>query len=153
MFSNEPRCIYRSNQLAEVICQLRFPEILKIPTETPAAFQDAIREDFPRYARRMEPPTPHFPGRPVSEDSHDPAAETLQDTVRMDSADWYQKNGGSGYGIAALDTRSEPRENPRCNGENSGRNQSFFILFMFYNQLTGRGVCRFLYCTQTPTSR
>ena len=64
MFSNEPRCIYRSNQLAEVICQLRFPEILKIPTETPAAFQDAIREDFPRYARRMEPPTPHFPGRP-----------------------------------------------------------------------------------------
>ena len=64
MFSNEPRCIYRTNQLAEVICQLRFPEILKISTETPVAFQEAIREDFPRYDRRMEPPGPRFPGQP-----------------------------------------------------------------------------------------
>ena len=64
MFSNEPRCIYRTNQLAEVICQLRFPEILKISTETPAAFQEAIREDFPRYDRRTEPPGPRFPGQP-----------------------------------------------------------------------------------------
>ena len=43
MFSNEPRCIYRKNQLAEVICQLRFPEILKISAEAPVAFQEAIR--------------------------------------------------------------------------------------------------------------
>jgi uncharacterized protein (TIGR04255 family) len=30
-----------------VICQLRFPPILKIDAEIPAAFQDSIREDFP----------------------------------------------------------------------------------------------------------
>ena len=28
MLSQEPRCSYRENQLGEVICQLRFPEIL-----------------------------------------------------------------------------------------------------------------------------
>ena len=54
MFSNEPRCIYSSNQLGEVICQLRFPEILTIETELPAKFQDAIRSLFPRYGLRKE---------------------------------------------------------------------------------------------------
>jgi len=49
MFSQEPHCIYRKNQLAEVICQLRFPEILSIETELPAQFQEAIRDVFPLY--------------------------------------------------------------------------------------------------------
>ena len=48
MFSNEPRFIYSSNQLGEVICQLRFPDILSIETKLPADFQDAIRAEFPR---------------------------------------------------------------------------------------------------------
>lgn len=46
--------MYEKNQLAEVICQLRFPEILTIETQLPAAFQDAIRELFPRYALGKE---------------------------------------------------------------------------------------------------
>ena len=48
MFSHETRCIYRKNQLAEVVCQLRFPEILKIETAVPADFQEAIRDEYPR---------------------------------------------------------------------------------------------------------
>ena len=56
MFSDEPRCIYRNNQIAEVICQFRFPEILKIAAEAPAAFQEAIRAAYPQYVRRQEPP-------------------------------------------------------------------------------------------------
>ena len=64
MFSNEPRCIYRKNQLAEVICQFRFPEILKISAEAPVAFQEAIREEYPQYSRRTEPPRPRLPGQP-----------------------------------------------------------------------------------------
>ena len=64
MFSNEPRCIYRNNQLAEVICQLRFPEILKISAEAPVAFQEAIRDEYPQYTRRMDPPMPRLPGQP-----------------------------------------------------------------------------------------
>lgn len=54
MFSNEPRVIYQNNQLGEVICQLRFPEILSIETELPAKFQEAIRGQFPRYQVRRE---------------------------------------------------------------------------------------------------
>ena len=54
MFSRDSRCVYRSNQLGEVICQLRFPTILSIQAELPAQFQDAIREAFPRYLVRKE---------------------------------------------------------------------------------------------------
>lgn len=55
MFSQEPRCIYRRNQLGEVICQLRFPEILTISTTAPAEFQEAIRAEYPVYSARKEP--------------------------------------------------------------------------------------------------
>jgi uncharacterized protein (TIGR04255 family) len=41
------RVIYERNPLVDVICQVRFPPILKIDTELPAAFQEAIRADFP----------------------------------------------------------------------------------------------------------
>lgn len=64
MFSTETRCIYRKNQLAEVICQLRFPEILTIETEVPAKFQEAIRDEFPRYSVRKEAPAPKLAGTP-----------------------------------------------------------------------------------------
>lgn len=64
MFSNKSRCIYRENQLAEVICQLRFPEILSIGTTVPAQFQDAIRSEFPRFTRRQEAPAPRITGAP-----------------------------------------------------------------------------------------
>ena len=54
MFSKEPRNIYNNNQLYEVICQLRFPEILSIETELPAKFQEGIRNIFPRYSLHKE---------------------------------------------------------------------------------------------------
>ena len=55
MFSQEPRCVYQKNQLGEVICQLRFPEILSINSTPPAEFQEAIRAEFPAYSSRKEP--------------------------------------------------------------------------------------------------
>ena len=64
MFSNEERCIYRNNQLAEVVCQLRFPEILSIETNLPAVFQDLIRDEFPQFSSRKEMPAPKFTGVP-----------------------------------------------------------------------------------------
>lgn len=64
MFSNEPRCIYQNNQLAEVICQLRFPEILAIGANLPVDFQEAIRDEFPVYTSRKENPAPKFTGTP-----------------------------------------------------------------------------------------
>ena len=64
MFSTRDRCHYRSNQIAEVICQLRFPEILSIGTTAPAAFQDAIRDEFPQFIRRQDLPAPKITGMP-----------------------------------------------------------------------------------------
>ena len=52
MFSNDERVIYAKRQLVEVICQLRFPEILKIDVSEPADFQERIRRDFRSMRRR-----------------------------------------------------------------------------------------------------
>lgn len=64
MFSKEERHILQKNQLAEVICQLRFPEILIIGERPPAAFQELIRDDFPQYSARKEIPSPKITGAP-----------------------------------------------------------------------------------------
>lgn len=64
MFSTEPRAIYRKCQLGEVICQLRFPEILSIEANIPATFQDVIRDEFPHYSVRKEAPLPKLTGVP-----------------------------------------------------------------------------------------
>ena len=64
MFANEDRCHYRRSQLAEVICQLRFPEILAIEAKPPVDFQEAIREEFPQFQRRQEAAAPKITGVP-----------------------------------------------------------------------------------------
>ena len=64
MFSREARCLYRNNQLQEVICQLRFPEILTIGANLPVDFQEAIRAEFPRYTARKENAAPKITGIP-----------------------------------------------------------------------------------------
>lgn len=64
MFSTKPRCRYGAHQLAEVICQLRFPEILSIGASDPVDFQEAIRAEFPQFLRRQEVPAPKLTGVP-----------------------------------------------------------------------------------------
>lgn len=64
MFSNERRQILHQNQLAEVICQLRFPPILMIEQQPPAIFQDSIRHEFPQYAVHKEVAAPRISGVP-----------------------------------------------------------------------------------------
>ncbi len=64
MQSNNQRYIYKRNQLANVICQLRFPDILSINHEEPAKFQEAIREEFPIYAAQREQNPPKITGAP-----------------------------------------------------------------------------------------
>ena len=49
LFPQSPRVIYEKNPLEEVICQLRFPPILRIDSEIPAAFQEAIRGQYPLF--------------------------------------------------------------------------------------------------------
>lgn len=64
MFSREERCLYRANQLQEVICQLRFPEILSIEANLPVEFQEAIRDEYPKYSARKEIAAPKIIGTP-----------------------------------------------------------------------------------------
>ncbi|MBQ6996960.1 MAG: TIGR04255 family protein [Oscillospiraceae bacterium] len=64
MFSQDARCIYHKNPLDKVICQLRFPEILSIETTLPAAFQEAIRSEFPKYGCTKDKPAPRMVGTP-----------------------------------------------------------------------------------------
>lgn len=64
MFSNDSRCIYHNNQLSDVICQLRFPEILSINTTPPAQFQEAIRDEYQKFTQKMDTPAPKLVGTP-----------------------------------------------------------------------------------------
>lgn len=76
MFSHEPRCHYRKPQLAEVICQLRFPEILAINAKDPVEFQEAIRGSFPQFSRRQEIGAPRITGAPGNMTVQTPPAVT-----------------------------------------------------------------------------
>jgi uncharacterized protein (TIGR04255 family) len=51
-FPEAARVVYKKNALDRVICQLRFPPILRIESEPPTSFQEAIRSSFPMYAER-----------------------------------------------------------------------------------------------------
>jgi uncharacterized protein (TIGR04255 family) len=53
-----------NNQLGDVICQLRFPEILSIGAQPPVAFQEAIRDEYPQYSALKETPAPRLTGAP-----------------------------------------------------------------------------------------
>ncbi len=62
LFSDHPRGHYPKAPVHEVICQLRFPTILTINNVDPADFQEAIRAEFPQYARRQDVTAPKVSG-------------------------------------------------------------------------------------------
>lgn len=53
-FPEVNRVIYTKNPLTRVICQLRFPPILKVDSEVPAEFQERVRRNFPNYTESRE---------------------------------------------------------------------------------------------------
>jgi uncharacterized protein (TIGR04255 family) len=53
-FPDSPRVIYTNNSLEQVICQVRFPPILRIDAEIPARYQDAIRQQYPLFEEKHE---------------------------------------------------------------------------------------------------
>ena len=59
-FPEAPRVVYNKNPLDKVICQLRFPPILKIDTEVPDKFQERIRDKFPEFSEKAEIKLPIF---------------------------------------------------------------------------------------------
>lgn len=60
-FPDSDRVVYRRNPLVDVICQLRFPPILRIVTEIPSAFQERIRGEYPVLAEKIPDVNLQFP--------------------------------------------------------------------------------------------
>ncbi len=69
-FPESDRVIFKKNPLEKVICQLRFPPILKIDKEIPSEFQEKIREKFPKYELLEEPNIPLPPELKSSDPSN-----------------------------------------------------------------------------------
>lgn len=53
-FPEVARVVYGKNPLTDVICQLRFPPILKIDSEIPYIFQEKIKDHYPFYQEKKE---------------------------------------------------------------------------------------------------
>ena len=53
-FPPSSRYIYTKNPLIRVICQLRFPPILRIDSEIPSLFQERIQGHYPEYEEKKE---------------------------------------------------------------------------------------------------
>lgn len=53
MFPEVERVVYGKNPIDNVICQLKFPAIMKIDTEVPAEFQDRIRSSYPALSESL----------------------------------------------------------------------------------------------------
>jgi uncharacterized protein (TIGR04255 family) len=60
-FPSSQRVIYGKNPLSQVICQLRFPPILRIETELPSAFQESIRKEYPLFREAQPLNLPFLP--------------------------------------------------------------------------------------------
>ncbi len=54
LFPDVKRVIYNKNPLDNVICQLQFPPILKIDSETPSDFQEIVRGTYPNLSDSSE---------------------------------------------------------------------------------------------------
>lgn len=55
LFPPADRVLYAHAPLTQVICQIRFPSILRIESQAPADFQDRIRSTFPGFEQIQGP--------------------------------------------------------------------------------------------------
>lgn len=53
--------MYKTNTLEEVLCQLKFPPILRIESELPTAFQDEISAEYPGFQEGPVSPQVNLP--------------------------------------------------------------------------------------------
>ena len=61
-FPDTPRVVYSRRVLTEVICQLRYPPILRIGEGQLAEFQELVRDEYPLYSEQV--PSISAPGLP-----------------------------------------------------------------------------------------
>ena len=54
IFPPVERVVYEKSPLVQVLCQVRYPAVLKIESELPAAFQERVRDAYPIFERTTE---------------------------------------------------------------------------------------------------
>lgn len=83
LFPPFDRVIYDRAPLVHVICQVKFPPVLRIESQPPADFQDQIRQEFPLYERVSDPLLRNIP----SDLSHLFGSQATLTTFRFATAD------------------------------------------------------------------
>ncbi len=66
-FPESKRIIFTKNPLVEVICQLRFPRLLRLETGKPTDFQEALKSNYPLLEVQNTIPSPP-PGVQLSQE-------------------------------------------------------------------------------------
>ena len=74
-FPHCERIVYERNPLNEVICQVRFPPLLRLQAQTPFEFQEAIQDRFPIYGEggpqvELPPQLVQLLGSPLRTSNH-----------------------------------------------------------------------------------
>lgn len=80
-FPDSSRVIYEKNPLSQVICQLRFPTILRIDSQLPVEFQEQIRNEYPILEEKVENPL-NIPNMPAE------IAQLIPETSRKPAFDF-----------------------------------------------------------------
>jgi uncharacterized protein (TIGR04255 family) len=100
--------VYQKNLLDQVICQLRFPPILKIDVQVPFEFQDIIRQDYPLFSTTKEIPpdlSPEMAAQLPPGSIAMPASDKMNYSFFSEDEAW-TVNLGSNF--LALSTKSYP---------------------------------------------
>ena len=106
MFASEDRYLYMAPAVIETICQLRFPTILSIGAQEPAAFQERIRRDYPLYQLQRDQPAPKVTGANTPNPTLE-AQKPINNYTFLDQDKRWKVNLTSGF--VALSTKSYTR--------------------------------------------
>lgn len=92
LFPESDRVVFGVNPLVEVVCQFRFPAVLRIAAEVPSNFQERIRHHFPLFRTQTFPTifsgitgSPHVPNVAGANVIHEFSSENNAWTVSLSS--------------------------------------------------------------------
>lgn len=97
LFPDFPRVVYRKPALEEVICQLQFPDILRISAEEPAEFQEGIRTQYPNYKLQ----SPKLEKGLIPPEIAEFVRQKIESAVLRNAYDFLSEDGTTKVGLAS----------------------------------------------------